>query len=470
MQQTAATTLSKTSSSNVWVSVCDQLRKELGEATYNSWIGHLQCVNHKGGEIILSAPTRFIRDWIMNNYAQRIKQLWSVRTGALCSLDIRVNKVARPIALPVEEGVVIPANIQQKQSFAEDSSTSFGDVGSPLDRRFTFDNYVVGESNRLAHAAAKSIADSKEIVPGVNPLFLHGGVGLGKTHLMHAIAWQINEQQPNRKVIYLSAEKFMFQFVKALRENEVMSFKENFRGVDVLMIDDVQFICGKEGTQEEFFHTVNALLDMNKQVVISGDRAPSDLDGLKERVKSRLSWGLVADIKGTDFELRLGILKNKVSHLKNIDIPAQVLEFLAGKIRSNVRELEGALNKVIAHASLMGKPVTLQTTQEILADLLRANERSVTIAEIQKKVAAYFNIKVSDMSSARRARCVARPRQIAMYLCKQLTIRSLSEIGRKFGGKDHTTVMHAVKKVEELCQADAEFHREVQELLHSVQQ
>ena len=294
-----------------------------------------------------------------------------------------------------------------------------------------------------------------------NPLFLYGAVGLGKTHLMHAIAWHIRAQSPERRVAYLSAEKFMYQFIRALRYHNTMAFKDRFRSVDVLMIDDVQFINGKESTQEEFFHTFNALVDNNRQVIVSADKSPSDLEGMEERLRSRLGWGLVADIHATSYELRLSILQSKADAL-GIQIPDKVMEFLAHKITSNVRELEGALNRVVAHATLVGRDITLETTQDVLRDLLRANERRVTIEEIQKRVAEHFNIRISDMHSARRSRAVARPRQVAMFLAKQLTARSLPEIGRKFGGRDHTTVMHAVKRVDELRQSDSNFAEDVE--------
>ena len=335
-------------------------------------------------------------------------------------------------------------------------------MGATLDPRYTFENFVVGKPNELAHAAARRVAESEQVVPGCNPLFLYGGVGLGKTHLMHAIAWHIRRNNPKRRVLYLSAEKFMYQFIKALRFKEALAFKEYFRSVDVLMIDDVQFISGKDSTQEEFFHTFNALVDQNKQLIISGDRSPSDLEGIEERVRSRLGWGLVADIHATTYELRLGILQSKIDQMKGVDIPQKVVEFLAHKITSNVRELEGALNRVVAHATLVGRPITLETTQEVLRDLLRANDRRISVEDIQKQVANHYNIKVSDMHSARRSRAVARPRQVAMYLSKKFTPKSLPEIGRKFGGKDHTTVMHAVKRIDELMAADHEFAKDVE--------
>ena len=303
-----------------------------------------------------------------------------------------------------------------------------------------------------------AVADS-ETAP-FNPLFLYGGVGLGKTHLMHAIAHHTRRKFPNRKVVYLSAEKFMYHFIRALRFKDTVAFKDEFRSVDLLMIDDVQFIIGKESTQEEFFHTFNDLVDHNRQVVVSADKSPSDLEGMEERLRSRLGWGLVADIHSTSFELRLSILDSK-SEQFGIDIPAKVKEFLAHRITTNVRELEGALNRVVAHATLVGREISLDTCQEVLQDLLRANDRRVTIEDIQRRVAEHFNIRITDMHSARRARAIARPRQVAMYLAKQLTARSLPEIGRKFGGRDHTTVMHAVRRVEELRRSDAAFCEDV---------
>lgn len=331
-------------------------------------------------------------------------------------------------------------------------------LSASLDPRYTFENFVTGKSNEFAYAAAQRVADSDQVA--FNPLFLYGGVGLGKTHLMHAIAWAIRERHPGRRVVYLSAEKFMYSFVKALRYKTTMDFKDQFRSVDVLMIDDVQFISGKDSTQEEFFHTFNALVDQGRQIVISADKSPADLEDIGDRLRSRLASGLVADIHPTTYELRLGILSAKADQMGTM-VPEKVLEFLAHKINSNVRELEGALTRLIAHAQLVGRALSLETAQDVLRDVLRANDRRITIEDIQKKVAEHFQIRLSDMSSARRSRSVARPRQVAMYLSKQLTNRSLPEIGRKFGGRDHTTVMHAVKKIEELMRGDSAFAEDV---------
>jgi chromosomal replication initiator protein len=446
-----------------WARVRARLREEFGEAAFRSWLRSMTLFDVTDGRARIGVPTRFLRDWVAAHYSDRIRALWSGENAAISVIDIFVSGTAATGAAPLrdaraardEPAVAAPAIVAADEK---------GDISAPLDPRFTFENFVVGKPNELAHAAARRIAEScvaaKRTVP-FNPLFLYGGVGLGKTHLMHAIAWHIRTQIPARKVIYLSAEKFMYQFIRALRFKSTMDFKDQFRSVDVLMIDDVQFISGKDSTQEEFFHTFNALVDQNRQIVISADKSPSDLEGMEDRMKSRLGWGLVADIHPTTYELRLGILQAKAEQRKAA-IPPKVMEFLAHKITSNVRELEGALNRILAHATLVGRTISLESAQEVLHDLLRANDRRITIDEIQKRVAEHYNIRLSDMHSARRARAVARPRQVAMFLCKQLTPRSLPEIGRKFGGRDHTTVMHAVRKIEELRATDRTLAEDVE--------
>ncbi len=458
-----------------WERVRERLRVSYGEAIFKSWLQPLKLADVKNGQAMITVPTRFMREWIIAHYADNILRFWCQEDQTVHSVDIFVK--AEPVMAPA----AVQAQQQQQQSPAgleaamlgvaanEDKPINPDSISAPLDPRYTFDNFVVGKPNELAHAAARRVAESATVAPGSNPLFLYGGVGLGKTHLMHAIAWHIRKTDPSRKVIYLSAEKFMYLFIRAIRTKDTMAFKDYFRSVDVLMVDDVQFISGKDSTQEEFFHTFNALVDQNKQLIISADRSPSDLDGIEERVKSRLGWGLVADIHQTSYELRLGILQSKLEKMPTTHVPSRILEFLAHKITSNVRELEGALNRVIAHATLVGGAVTLESTQEVLHDILRANDRRITIEDIQKKVAAHYNIKVSDMHSARRSVAIARPRQVAMYLSKKLTTKSLPEIGRKFGGKDHTTVMHAVKRIEELSRGDKEFAGDVELLMKMLQ-
>ncbi len=440
-----------------WERVRARLRMEVGDAAFNSWLKPLNVDRCEAGGLTLSAPTRFMRDWVQSHYGDRIRAAWQSEDGTVVDVDIVVRgpaaKARREQARERPAGAGAPGPAEGAALAPAPGPGGYRDMGSPLDPRFRFDTFVVGKSNELAYAAARRVAEQDNVT--FNPLFLYGGVGLGKTHLMHAIAWHLRETMPARRVMYLSAEKFMYQFVRALRDRDAVSFKQAFRSADVLMIDDVQFFSRKDSTQEEFFHTFNALVDQHKQIVISADRSPTDLEDIEERIRSRLGWGLVADIHQTDYELRLGILSAKLAQMGSTAISAEVLEFLAHRINSNVRELEGALHRLVAYANLIGRPVTLDLTQEVLQDLLRANDRRITIEEIQKKVANHFNIRLADMSSARRARNVARPRQVAMYLAKQLTTRSLPEIGRKFGGRDHTTVMHAVRRIEELRQTDS---------------
>jgi chromosomal replication initiator protein len=449
-----------------WSQVQGLLRTEFDDTAYRTWLAPLDLIGLEGDRVLLGVPTRFLRDWVAAHYADRIRALWRCVNPRVCgiALTVKPGSSVRPAGLAATAPTLLgpaPAPCDAAPQPPD------GDIGAPLDPRFTFDHFVVGKSNNLAFAAARRVAAPE---PPFNPLFLYGGVGLGKTHLMHAIAWQIRAQNPRRKVVYLSAEKFMYQFIKALRFKDTMSFKELFRSADVLMVDDVQFIGGKESTQEEFFHTFNALADRGRQIVISSDRSPAELSGLEERIRSRLGWGLVADIQPTTYELRLGILQSKAQEfVREAKVPDNVLAFLAHRITSNVRELEGALNRVVAQAILVGRAITLEMAQDVLRDLLRAHERRVTIEDIQKLVAEHYRIRIADMHSARRARAVARPRQVAMYLAKQLTPRSLPEIGRKFGGRDHTTVMHAIRKIEELRSTDPVLSEDIEALRRLLQ-
>ncbi len=446
-----------------WSQVQGMLRAEFGETTYRTWLGPLQMTGMEGDRVLLAVPTRFLRDWIAAHYADRIRALWHLLNPAIEGVALIVETRPRPSRRATARARPGPAPGTTMPPLEAPPPDS--EIGAPVDPRSTFENFVVGPPNELAFAAARRVAELE--APPFNPLFLYGGVGLGKTHLMHAIAWQIRRQNPGRKVVYLSAEKFMYQFIKALRFKDTMSFKELFRSSDVLMVDDVQFIGGKGSTQEEFFHTFNTLVDRGRQIVVSADRSPSELMGLEERIRSRLGWGLVVDIHPTTFELRLDILRRKAALLaREAEVPDRVLEFLAHRITANVRELEGALNRVVAQATLVGRAITLEIAQEVLQDLLRAHERRITIEDIQKKVAEHYSLRMTDMLSARRARAVARPRQVAMYLAKQLTPRSLPEIGRKFGGRDHTTVMHAIRRIEELRQTDAVLNADIELLRH----
>lgn len=447
----------------LWSRVRAKLRSEFGDATFNSWLRPLRIADIADRRAIVTVPTRFMRDWVMSHYANRIRDLLQQENPSIAAVEFAVRSQVGHGDMPLGTGARDPEARQQGKASGAASRTDTGtdtgtdrrpQFGAPLNPRFSFETFIVGKSNELAHAAARRVAEKPRV--RFNPLFLYGGVGLGKTHLMHAVAWHIRKRDPSRKVIYLSAEKFMYQFIRALRFKDIMTFKQRFRSTDVLMIDDVQFIAHKESTQEEFFHTFNTLVDDHRQVIISADRSPSDLEGIDERIRSRLGWGLVADIQPTDFELRVGILQSKAEQVGEVEVAPDVIDFLARRITSNVRELEGGLNRVVAYATLVGRPITVEMTKEVLQDLLRANDRRVTIDEIQRRVADYFNLRLADLLSARRARAVARPRQVAMYLAKQLTARSLPEIGRKFGGRDHTTVMHAVKRIDELRETDSE--------------
>jgi chromosomal replication initiator protein len=463
-----------------WDRVRGQLRREFGDAAYRTWVQPMVLTDGPQGQVRLGVPTRFMRDWVMNHYGDRIRSLWSQEDPSVRRIDFVVDSdVRRPAtvapsaplaptppaptplasASPVSAPTPLRA-VPAPAALADDVGERTEDtLSAPLDPRFTFDNFVVGKPNEFAHAAAKRVAEAERV--SFNPLFLYGGVGLGKTHLMHAIARRARECDPNRRVIYLSAEQFMHRFIRALRQQDTLSFKEQFRSVDVLMVDDIQFISGKDSTQEEFFHTFNALVDQGSQIVLSADKSPNDLENIGARLRSRMASGLVADIHPTTYELRLGILESKADQL-GTSVPQKVLEFIAHKITTNGREVEGALIRLVAHAQLVGRELNLETTQEVLHDLLRAHDKRVTVDEIQKKVAEHFKIRLADMHSARRSRSVARPRQVAMYLCKQLTSRSLPEIGKGFGGRDHTTVMHAVRKVEELIGADATFAEDIE--------
>lgn len=437
-----------------WERVCTKFKKEFGQQAFTTWLGQLGYNGLDGGTVELTAPTKFVRDWIQRNYGPRLKDFFHAEDPRVKSLSIRLAAKGAVPATPQQP----VARTGETAEAPEARSNGAMDQGS-LDPKYTFDSFVVGKSNELAYAAAKRIAESDEV--SFNPLFLHGGVGLGKTHLMHAIAWEVKRRAPEKNVTYVSAEKFMFEFIAAIRYKDTHAFKQKFRTADLLMVDDVQFIANKDSTQEEFFHTFNALIDKRCQLVITADRSPTDLEGIEERIVSRLGWGLVADIHPTDYELRLGILQSKAEQAPGVEVPDEVLEFLARRIISNVRELEGAMNRVMAYATLVGRPITIEMTRDVLQDLIRANDRKVTIDEIQRTVAEYYNLRLAEMLSQRRSRVIARPRQVAMYLSKQLTSRSLPEIGRKFGGRDHTTVMHAVRKIEDLVRSDSRLDEDI---------
>lgn len=448
-----------------WHQVKDTLKNSVGANSFKNWIEPLDLVSVSDGIAAFNVPTNFMGNYVNQNFGEQI--LYQLKASGVSVSRVSFDVVSKASAISAD-----PSQSANKMSKPAIASKTKGDVpGAPIDDRFTFDSFVVGKPNELAHAAAKRVAEGGPVT--FNPLFLYGGVGLGKTHLMHAIAHELETSRPDLNVVYLSAEQFMYRFVQALRERKMMDFKELFRSVDVLMVDDVQFIAGKDSTQEEFFHTFNALVDQNKQIIISADRAPGEIAELEERIKSRLQCGLVVDLHPTDYELRLGVLQSKVEQYRKqypaLVIDDGVLEFIAHRISTNVRVLEGALTRLFAFASLVGREITMELAQDCLADVLRASDRKITVEEIQRKVSDHYNIRLSDMIGPKRVRNFARPRQIAMFLAKQMTSRSLPEIGRRFGGRDHTTVMHGVRRIEELMTTDSQIADDLEMLRRSLE-
>ncbi|NND43547.1 MAG: chromosomal replication initiator protein DnaA [Silicimonas sp.] len=447
-----------------WGTIRENLIKSVGKNNYTNWIEPLEFSDLDGGVATFFVPTNFMGDWVSRNFGEQILSQLSKAGQEVTRVRFAVPNGAKMSRKPRP---AVPAQSEPAPAAKRENDLP----GAPLDRRFTFDTFVVGKPNELAHAAARRVAEGGVVT--FNPLFLYGGVGLGKTHLVHAIAWELKNRSPELRVVYLSAEQFMYRFVQALRDKDMIAFKQLFRSVDVLMVDDVQFIAGKDATQEEFFHTFNALVDQNKQIIVSSDRAPTEINGIEDRIVSRLQSGLVVDLHPTNYELRLGILQQKVEQYSeqfpNLEIAGGVLEFLAHRISSNVRVLEGALMRLFAFGALVGREITMELTQDCLADILRASDRKITVEEIQRKVSDHYNIRLSDMIGPKRVRTFARPRQIAMYLSKQLTSRSLPEIGRRFGGRDHTTVMHGVRKIEELMQKDSQIADDLELLRRSLE-
>ncbi|MCP4206552.1 MAG: chromosomal replication initiator protein DnaA [Shimia sp.] len=453
---------------DAWGDIRQDLLKTVGQNNFKTWIEPVNFSELKDGVATFHVPTNFIGNYVSQNYGDLILHQMNLNGADVQRMQFKVAaKTTAPRTAKPADTVKTASTAAAPAS----ENSDMGMTGAPLDARFTFDSFVVGKPNELANAAARRVGEGGPVT--FNPLFLYGGVGLGKTHLMHAIAWELQAQRPDLNVLYLSAEQFMYRFVQALRDRKMMDFKELFRSVDVLMVDDVQFIAGKDSTQEEFFHTFNALVDQNKQIIISADRAPGEIKDLEERIKSRLQCGLVVDLHPTDYELRLGILQNKVDAYREqypeLQLQDGVLEFLAHRISTNVRVLEGALTRLFAFASLVGREITMELTQDCLSDVLRASERKISVEEIQRKVAEHYNIRLSDMIGPKRVRTFARPRQVAMYLCKQLTSRSLPEIGRRFGGRDHTTVMHGVRRIEELRNSDGQIAEDLELLRRTLE-
>ncbi|WP_090387656.1 chromosomal replication initiator protein DnaA [Pseudomonas anguilliseptica] len=485
----------------LWQQCVELLRDELPAQQFNTWIRPLQ-VEAEGDELRVYAPNRFVLDWVNEKYLSRLLELLTERTNGLVpvlSLLIGSKRSSAPRAaaastpsaapsMPAPAAATASASASAAVQ-AEPSRASFDPMAgaasqqapartertvqvegglkhtSYLNRTFTFDNFVEGKSNQLARAAAWQVADNPK--HGYNPLFLYGGVGLGKTHLMHAVGNHLLAKNPNAKVVYLHSERFVADMVKALQLNAINEFKRFYRSVDALLIDDIQFFAKKERSQEEFFHTFNALLEGGQQVILTSDRYPKEIEGLEERLKSRFGWGLTVAVEPPELETRVAILMKKADQAK-VDLPHDAAFFIAQRIRSNVRELEGALKRVIAHSHFMGRDITIELIRESLKDLLALQDKLVSIDNIQRTVAEYYKIKISDLLSKRRSRSVARPRQVAMALSKELTNHSLPEIGDAFGGRDHTTVLHACRKIAELKESDADIREDYKNLLRTL--
>ncbi|SDU36717.1 chromosomal replication initiator protein DnaA [Pseudomonas pohangensis] len=474
----------------LWLQCVELFRDELPAQQFNTWIRPLQ-VEGDGENLRIYAPNRFVLDWVNEKYLGRLLELLDERADSITpqvslligskrnanqlprstavlkppaafaeSAAAEPNPVVNPVVQPVDP---LPQNpISQERKVQVEGGLKHS---SYLNRTFTFENFVEGKSNQLARAAAWQVADNPK--HGYNPLFLYGGVGLGKTHLMHAVGNHLLKKNPNAKVVYLHSERFVADMVKALQLNAINEFKRFYRSVDALLIDDIQFFAKKERSQEEFFHTFNALLEGGQQVILTSDRYPKEIDGLEERLKSRFGWGLTVAVEPPELETRVAILMKKAEQAR-VELPHDAAFFIAQKIRSNVRELEGALKRVIAHAHFMGKEITIELIRESLKDLLALQDKLVSIDNIQRTAAEYYKIKISDMLSKRRSRSVARPRQVAMALSKELTNHSLPEIGDAFGGRDHTTVLHACRKIAELRESDADICEDYKNLLRTL--
>ena len=441
-----------------WESIRSGLRRDLGARTFDGWLkpAGLGAFDPDSGTLDIAMPSQFMADWVRSHFGDRLMLAWKSALPIVREVRIvAASDAPRPSPLLILEADRAPSARER-----DPSAPNF-------DPRYRFETFIVGKANEVAATAARTLATAASV--SFNPLFIHGGTGRGKTHLLHAIGHAFVDRHPGGRVVSMSAEKFMVEFIRALKENDTIGFKSRLRSADLLLIDDVQFIAGKDSTQEEFFHTMNEIITAGRRLVITSDRAPQDLDGIAPRILSRLSWGLVADINAADFELRFNIIESKLQALPGVDMPRNVVEFLARRVTSSVRELEGALNRIAAYAMMTGRPIDVAFVEEVLANVLRANQRRISIDEIQTQVAEHYRIRKAEMTSARRAREVARPRQVAMYLSKQLTPKSLPDIGRRFGGRDHTTVIHAVRQIEKLRAQDSELDADIRLLTRQLE-
>ncbi len=433
-QELPTSTGAETPIADLWEKIRSILVRELSDQTFKTWFAPLHCLELGDSQLILGVPDAYFGQWLKNHYQDLVSSACHDALGRRLSVEYRVVS-PQPALAPQSESIEWPKNIK----------TSQNSIGLNLNENYTFDNFVLGPNNRFAHAAAVAVTEAP--ARQYNPLFIYGPVGLGKTHLMQAVAHEVIRRKPEAKVLYISSEKFTNQLITAIQSRSTQQFRARYRTLDLLLIDDIHFIAEKEATQEEFFHTFNALYDAHKQIVVSSDRPPRDIPGLEDRLVSRFAWGLITDIQPPDFETRVAILKKKMEK-ETVSVPDDVAYFIASKIKSNIRELEGALIRVSAFCTLTQTALTLQVAQNVLKDSLKEEEQKITIEMIQRLVAEFFNLKITDLRAKRRSQSIARPRQIAMYLVRNLTGHSLPEIGEYFGGRDHTTVLHAFNKIE----------------------
>lgn len=461
-------------SQDFWESILSSIERKINHESFTTWFRPIIFIGYYQPNLYLRVPDKVFEDWILNNYREVIDEAFeeilnesNINIIFEVASEIQISRQTKPSADQQNDTSHINKSFKSSYSNEPSHLTEFVDL-EPLELRlnpkYTFDTFVVGSCNQFAHAAALAVAEAPSKT--YNPLFIYGGVGLGKTHLMCAIGQKIKQTNQLLRLSYISAEKFMNELINAIRYDKTLTFREKYRSIDVLLIDDIQFIAGKERTQEEFFHTFNALYDNQKQIVISSDCPPREIPTLEERLHSRFEWGLIADIQPPDLETKVAILRKK-AEIENINLPDNVALFIAGKIKSNIRELEGSLVRLTALASLKGESISLSLAQEALRNIVEEDERSITIEMIQKVVADHFNMRVADLKSKSNARSIAVPRQIAMYLCKVLTKASLPEIGREFSGKHHTTVLHSINKISELYDQKGSFHRLINSLIDS---
>jgi len=432
---------------SIWDQILSRIETKVNRHSFYTWFKPTTLVLDAGGSISVRVPNQLFKDWLGKHYSLVLSEALTEVQRPDTSLVFLPEGVTPPEA-------PAPSVVPQVADKPEVVAPQPPRVGS-LNERYTFDTFIVGPSNQFAHAACRAVAEAPS--RSYNPLFIYGGVGLGKTHLMHAVGQYVLEHDRTQRLTYISSERFMNEMINAVRYDRVLDFRERYRSVDVLLVDDIQFLAGKEGTQTEFFHTFNALYDSQKQIVLSSDSPPHDIPQLEERLRSRFEWGLIADIQPPDFETKVAILKKK-AETEAVPLPDNVAMYIAGKIKSNIRELEGSLIRLIAYASLTGQEMSLQLAQDVLKNVLEHEEKAITIEAIQKFVADYYNLKMAELKSRNNSKSVAMPRQIAMYLCKSLTHASLPEIGRSFGGKHHSTVIHSIRKVEDLRKKDGNFN------------